>query len=104
MAKWLAQVAIVNPAWNGPVDGPAAIAAVTSQLNTALAPTGFTVVNVTGQPVYSLGEWVIATRVVGGNTVPDYGRIVQHSNGVDLQVEFADTTRRPVSAIVSRVA
>lgn len=101
MAIWNAQAAITNPAWNGPVTGPEAVAAATAELNAVLNPIGWSVVNATGSPVYAVGDWVLANRQVGASTVADYGRIVDSSG--TLQVEFGDGTRRALSTVIRRV-
>jgi len=101
MAKWAAQAAIANPAWEGPNTGPEAIAAATAELTNVLGPLGWVVVNVTGSAVYEVGDWVLANRQVGASNVADYGRVVDSSG--TLQVEFGDGTRRAMSTVVRRV-
>ena len=96
MATWQVRARISVPGLEADSAEAAAIATIQAQLAAQLP--GWTIEEVLVRPSFQVDEWVIANKAP---TVREYARIVQGQT--DLQVEFADGTRRGLNQVVSRV-
>jgi hypothetical protein len=96
MAQWQAKARLTHPGVTGPADEATAVTAIRDQLTAAAK--GWAVDEVNLRPAFALGEWVRAERSPGRT---EFARIVQGLT--ELQVEFADGTRRALRSDTARV-
>lgn len=96
MATWQARAVLRRNGVQAPADVAAAQAAVEVML-AALVPD-WTVQRVEVTPELALGDVVVARKQAGE---VEYARVVQ--GATELQVAFADGTRRGLGAVVERV-
>ncbi|MGH2351097.1 MAG: hypothetical protein ACRDJN_05725 [Chloroflexota bacterium] len=96
MVSWQARVAMRRDGVELPADATAAEGQLTATIEAALPGWEVRQVQLVATPV--VGEWVRARKAPGD---PEYARIVQ--GATDLQVEFADGTRRGLNAVQERV-
>jgi hypothetical protein len=101
MANWQARVAVREPTFTSVSSDPTEAAAEATAIISASLPPGWEVIRAEVEVLYTVGDWVVARKPSGSGE--DYARIVLHTNGVDLQVEFADGLRRSLNSVVRRV-